>query len=360
MTKADSVALIPAYEPEERLCEIVKRLCAAGLRVVVVDDGSGGGYQPVFSEVCAHADLLTHAQNRGKGAALRTGLQYIRQTFGEACTVVTLDADGQHRIDDVLRVLARAQECPGTLVLGSRSFDGDVPARSRFGNTVTRAVYRLSTGLRVRDTQTGLRAFSGGLIPMMLAIGGDRYEYEMNVLLQCAQKKIPIREETIQTVYFDNNARSHFSTFRDSARVYANILKFAASSLLGFAVDYGLYSLLTLLTAGLGTAFSVTFSNITARVVSAGVNFAVNRRLVFRSRESVVKTGAQYFALAALILCGNTLLLNWMVEALGVNRYAAKLVTELTFFVLSWAAQRFLIFRRRPSADADPDKEVRR
>jgi len=339
------IALIPAYEPDETLLKLLSELKAADYETVVVDDGSGAKYREIFMRASANALVLTHEANMGKGAALKTGLLYIEENCPADCVVVTLDADGQHKIPDAERVCADAENHIGALCLGSRAFSGKVPLRSRFGNTLTRWVFTLSTGKKVRDTQTGLRAFGASMIPILLDIDGERYEYEMNMLLTCARRDIPIRETDIATVYENGNACSHFNVVRDSAKIYGEIFKFAASSFTGFLVDYGLYSLLVVATAGLGTA-SVPFSNVTARIVSATVNFTLNKKLVFKSDKSTVTTGAQYFALAACILLGNTLLLSWLVNGLGVNRFAGKIVTEITFFTLSWLAQKYIIFKK--------------
>ncbi|NCC69866.1 MAG: glycosyltransferase family 2 protein, partial [Clostridia bacterium] len=255
MKNAAPIALIPAYEPSETLVTLTEQLCAAGFRIVIINDGSGPEYNRIFEEAEHSAVLLTHSENKGKGRALKTGLDFIRRNFGEGNSViVTLDADGQHSVTDAAKVCGCAAQSPGTLVLGCRGFDGNVPARSRFGNTVTKAVYRLSTGKHVSDTQTGLRGFGTELLPFLLDVPGERYEYEMNVLLACARENIPISEVGIETIYFNNNAGSHFDTVKDSFRVYREIIKFAASSFTGFLVDYGMYSLLVVLTKGLGTA----------------------------------------------------------------------------------------------------------
>jgi putative flippase GtrA len=232
------------------------------------------------------------------------------------------------------------------LILGSRALRENVPLRSQFGNTVTRTVFALFTGHPIHDTQTGLRAFHTSLIPALLQIEGDRYEYEMNVLLEFSRGRIPIVEVEISTIYLENNSRSHFNTLRDSFRVYKEIIKFSASSLICFGVDYGLYSLLTLATG------SLTLANISARVVSASLNYYINRRHVFKSDHSVLKSGLQYAALAVAILAVNTLLLSLLVDHAGLNRYAAKLLTEAILFMASWFIQRYLIFHKRPAAAA--------
>ncbi len=344
------IALIPAYEPADELLNLVVQLSDAHFRIVLIDDGSGENYRRIFSAAKRFADVLIHETNKGKGRALKTGLSFIQRHFSENATVVTMDADGQHSVGDAIRVTEAAASDRGSLVLGCRRFCGEVPKRSRLGNAVTRFVYREVTGLDVSDTQTGLRAFDVSLIPFMLGVEGDRYEYEMNVLLKCARSGIPIREIGISTIYFNNNEGSHFSTFKDSFIIYRDIVKFAAASLTGFAADYGVYSLMVAATGGLGSAVSIPLSNITARVVSSTVNYTLNRRFVFRSKDSVAKTAAQYFLLAACILAGNTMLLSFLVSNLGVNEYAAKLLAEITFFTLSWLVQKFLIFAKKPES----------
>lgn len=323
---------------------LVRSLLLRGFTVVVVDDGSKETYRPIFQAVSPPAVVLSYPRNRGKGHALKFGMAYVQERAAAEDILVTLDSDGQHTAEDADRVAQAALRRPEALTLGIRAFGPGTPARSRFGNAVTCGVYRLSSGVRVRDTQTGLRAFGAELLPALTGVEGERYEYEMNMLLECPRRGIPIQEIPIQTIYLEHNSGSHFLPVRDSLRIYNRIWKFAASSLAGFVTDYSLYSLLVILLSGMGAA-SVPISNVAARVVSASVNFAVNRRFVFRSAKSALKTGGQYFLLAACILAGNTVLLSVFTKILGVNKFAAKLVTEITFFTLSFLAQHFWIFR---------------
>lgn len=344
----EKIALIPAFEPSDTLLDLVRELNDAHFGIVLVDDGSGEKFRGIFTEAGRFGQVLVHDTNMGKGKALKTGIAFISRHCSESTVVVTLDADGQHSVPDALRVADAALINPGSIVLGSRRFCGNVPARSRFGNCMTRFVYRMATGSGVYDTQTGLRAFTSEMIPFMLDVSGERYEYEMNVLLKCSTQKIPIKEVEIATIYIDGNSGSHFNAVKDSVKIYREIFKFAASSLTGFVVDYGIYSLLLVATGSLGQAVSLPLSNIAARIVSATVNYSLNKRFVFKSEDSVVKTATQYFALAGCILAGNTMLLSFLVNIAGVNEYAAKIVTELTFFISSWAVQKFVIFRKKP------------
>ena len=366
------IALIPAYEPDEKIKKLADELAERGFDIVVVDDGSGPDHAELFEALSQNATVLTHAVNRGKGAALKTGLSYINKYMaytesvltpagaetvsGRDAVIVTVDADGQHLPDDVLRVAEISAQRRDALVLGSRALSEDIPVRSRFGNTITRHVYSAATGVHVHDTQTGLRAFHRSLIPRLLQIEGDRYEYEINMLMQLAAEGVPIIEERIETVYEDNNSGSHFRTVRDSFRVYKEILKFSASSLASFAIDYGMYALLLAATGAAGIANSLVISNIGARLVSGTANYMMNRKLVFRSRTGFAKSAAQYFLLAAFILAGNTIVLSTLAGTLGINRFAAKLITEVIFFAISWTVQKYVIFFREECGEAGAER----
>lgn len=341
------IALIPAYQPTQQLLSLLKEAKSKNFQIVVVDDGSNQDATAIFAAATRFGTVLHHVHNRGKGQAIKTGLSYIRDHYPADCIVVTVDADGQHRVADAQKICQIAQDHPETLVLGSRKLKENVPLKSQFGNTMTRLVYHLSTGQKIWDTQTGLRAFSAKLIPQFLTISGERYEYEMKMLLTCSRINIPILEDAIDTIYIDGNASSHFDMLKDSWRVYKEILKFSAASFASFLVDYALYSLLTLWTSGLGNVHSLLISNIGARIVSASVNYTLNRRLVFQSKAQVSRSAVQYAVLAGIILAGNTIVLRLLADHLGINRYAAKLITELFFFALSWLVQRKIIFHEK-------------
>lgn len=341
------VALIPAYQPRQVLLETAGQLTQAGLGVVVVDDGSGEDFTAIFAGLPKSVHFVRHDQNRGKGAALKTGYRYIQKNFGPS-VIITADADGQHKVKDIIKMAEAYDEHQGVLLLGVRQFEqAHVPLRSRFGNVLTRNVLKLITKRNLSDTQTGLRAFSSDLIDFMTGVHGDRFEYETNVLLECSRQGIEVAELGIETVYENNNDSSHFNAITDSWAIYKEILKFASSSLVAFAVDYLLFILLVQLTGSWGVAASVTFANIAARVVSSSVNFSMNRRLVFRHDGNLLYGAAGYFSLVAAIMIGNTLVLALLTTTFGVAPYLAKIITEIAFFVVSYVVQRKLIFRKK-------------
>ncbi len=214
----DVAILIPAYEPDDHLPALVAALAPTGAALVVVDDGSvSAAARAAFAAVRPRvAALLAHDVNRGKGAALRTGFAWVRDHLPQAQVVVTADADGQHAPQDICRVAEAARAHPQGLVLGVRAFSGKVPLRSRFGNAWSRLLFRLCTGLSVRDTQTGLRAVPRALLDRVLALSGDRYDYETRMLVDARHHAAPPLQIPISTIYIADNRASHFHPLRDT------------------------------------------------------------------------------------------------------------------------------------------------
>lgn len=337
------IVLIPSFEPDERLLSLVCDLVLVeGLRVLVVDDGSGPAFAHHFDAVrLAGAQVLSHEVNRGKGVALRTGFSHV-QRHHQGEPVVCADSDGQHSLYDILRVGA-ALDAGTDLVLGARQFTGRVPLRSRFGNQVTSAVFGLVSGTRLTDTQTGLRAYPHRLLGWLLAVPGDRFEYELNLLLRASRERLRIREVEIATIYLQGNSSSHFRPLRDSARVFGPLLAFGASSLAGFAVDAAVLFALYPVTGNLAA------SVVIARLVSASVNFTLNQRLVFAEGSRPLWAAARRYALLAVgILAANLALMELLTPLLG-SVIAAKILTEVALFLASYGVQRGLVFNCAPN-----------
>ena len=307
MHPKDCLILIPSLAPDEKLQLYVDDLLAADFgHVLVINDGSSEKYLPIFNELAQRerVTVLHHAVNRGKGAALRTGYAHVLE-HTDFQGVITADADGQHIVSDTLKIADLLDPNNNEMVLGSRDFSGKekkVPLRSCFGNRATSCVFALFYGKWLPDTQTGLRAINRNLLPDCLTITGDRYEYEMNQLMQFVNKKIPMTIFPIDTVYLDDNESSHFHPIRDSFRIYkllfTGFFKFMSSGLVATLVDLLLFTLLNSWVLEhlmpdstfffLGMAHSTRFwvATSTARICSASLNFLLNKNYVFRAKET--------------------------------------------------------------------------
>ena len=338
------IALIPSYEPDDALLKVVNELLEQNFSVVVVNDGSAPSYDEIFKQLPETVNFLSYETNQGKGYALKYGFNYIKDNMDSDSIVVTLDSDGQHKVSDAMNICDVCEE-NGGIVLGSRYFGKGTPFKSRFGNFMARTTFLISTRHRIYDTQTGLRAFDFSLLEMLVSIKGNRYEYEMNVLLEAVRKDVSVKEETVETIYIDNNAGTHYSAFKDTLRIFKEVLKFSSSSLIGFLVDYTAFTLLSLIPCD--WAHWLIMCNIIARVISASVNFTINYKLVFRSEDKVWRAVIRYVILAAFILGCNTLFLWLLVEKAGMNKYLAKILVEITMFITSWLVQRLFVFRKK-------------
>ena len=336
--------VIPAYEPDEKMLITINELTRkTDYKILVINDGSSNEKSKLFIEASKNATVICHEKNKGKGAAIKTALKCINNKSVDA-TIVIADADGQHKINDIIRVAEESRSNKDKLVLGCREFTGKIPWKSKFGNSITKSVFRFVTGMKVSDTQTGLRGFSSQLIPFLLNIKGERYEYEMNTLLECSREGISIFEVPIETVYIDDNSCSHFNPVKDSFIIYKDIIKFSISSITSFLVDYAFYSILFIMTS------SLVLSNVTARTVSSIFNFSVNRKYVFGQKDHLASSAVKYFLLCAFILVANTTLLKILTLYLIKNVYIAKILTEMILFIISWTIQKQFVFKKEVKA----------
>jgi len=230
------VVLIPAYEPDDILIKLTEKLKTKGFSVLVVDDGSGKDYADIFSAVSQFATVLTHNKNRGKGAALKTGMRYIRDNLPECENFITCDADGQHKAEDVERVRERLHTGE-KFVLTIRKTKNKIPIRSKIGNNISRFVYALISNRYLSDNQSGLRGFSKIHLDWLIDVEKNNYDYEMNVLYYAAKKSVKISTLPIEAIYIGNNESSHFNPIADTVKIYRSLFRLNMGSFIAFLVS---------------------------------------------------------------------------------------------------------------------------
>ena len=325
--------VIPAYKPDEKLTKLVENLNKNHLNIIVVKDGPCEYDFSKFNNIV----LLEHQTNMGKGAALKTAFKYLKAQQASG-TVVTSDADGQHLVEDILKLIDYSEKNKDKLILGVRDLKRGIPLKSLLGNTITRFVFYSSSSKYIKDTQTGLRAFNTSQLDKMIRIEGERYEYEMNMLYEFDSESI--MQVPIETIYIENNETSHFNALKDSVKIYKSILKFSASSYLSFLVDYFTFLLLVYKL----DVQSLVLSNIIARAVSSTFNFYVNNKYVFKNKDKILKKYIKYVTLVVFILALNTIVLK-ILSGLGIKVFVAKIITEALMFIVSYNIQKRIIFK---------------
>lgn len=363
-TASAAAIVVPAYNPPRSLpsylASLRERTCEP---ILLVDDGSGPDAAEVFRECIASvpdAELVSHPANRGKGRALKTAFAHLLDTRPGLAGCVTCDCDGQHAPEDVVRALDALAASPGAVVLGCRAFSlAHVPWKSRLGNNAMRALFRLVTGRAFRDTQTGLRAFPADFMRELLSCPGERFEFETRMLLRLGRRELV--QLPIRTLYADGNRATHFDPVGDSLRVVSIILaegaakfaRFAAASVLSFALDIGLFSLLFYRAFPADAPARLLLSVALARAVSLLFNYSANRYFVFGDARADRAFDGKAFA-AYLLLAAALMAASWALMALGHALLPAasvavlKAVVDFFLFLASYAVQRTFVFRPAP------------
>ncbi|HUE20083.1 MAG TPA: glycosyltransferase [Bryobacteraceae bacterium] len=338
--------IVPAYRPQESLLQLIGALSEKPIpAIVVVDDGSGPEYREIFRRAgqFPKVRLVRHAVNLGKGAALKTGINYALCAFPGLQGVVTADADGQHHPDDIEQVAGQLAEEPNRVILGTRTFTADVPLRSRVGNAITRTVLRAVVGENISDTQTGLRGIPTRLLPHLLRLEANGYDFELDMLIAVREQAIPIAEVSIRTIYEPGNRTSHFNPLIDSMKIYFVLLRFSSVSLLTAALDTLVFYLAY---RRLG---NVAASQALGRLAAVAFNYSMVRRAVFFSKLRHAAVLPQYLLLVCVSGAASYAGIELLISRFHVQLLPAKLLVETALFFANFAIQRDFIFGKSPA-----------
>lgn len=356
--KEEIAVIIPALDPDERMVSLVGELHNAGYKnIILVDDGSTIKNRRYFKECkeCYDVKLIRHVVNFGKGIALKSAFNHILEHRPDILGAVTVDCDGQHVLNDINTCARMTFENPDKLILGCRQFDDrEIPLRSRFGNKMTRQVIRLLCGIHVSDTQTGLRGLPTPLIREHFAsVKGERFEYEMNMLIAAREYQIPIKEFPIETIYLANNESSHFNPFIDSIRIYKVFLKFMLSSLFSFFIDIALYWVLgyalrpiipdELQLPFFGLSVLILMRTVISRLLSSLFNFFMNKNQVFKNDSHSPLIIVKYYILCIIQLLLSAFLVNHLLTFISYSTLR-KCIIDTILFAISFQIQREWVF----------------
>jgi len=347
----DITIIIPSLNPDEKFIKTLDGILDKGFsNLIVVDDGSDDAHlQPFQYALEKGCTVLTHNVNKGKGRALKTAFLYCLDAE-ECIGVITVDGDGQHGPDDIY---ACGQKMLNTdsVVLGCRDFsEPQVPFKSKYGNNITKFAFRALCGIKISDTQTGLRAIPAKFLPAMIEMKGERFEYETNMLLEMKTQNIPWTEQKIETIYLDDNASSHFHPLKDSWKIYKIIFKYSFSSGLSAIIDLGLFYVTLSLLENYGlskTSENIVAATILARICSSLVNYFVNQKIVFQSKNKT--SFFRYYALCIIQLiasAGLVAVLSTLLPTGTFGKTIIKLAVDTTLFFISFGIQKEWVFKK--------------
>lgn len=337
--------LIPSYCPDDELISLVQKLMdQMFMAITVVDDGSGKKNKRIFDEVRAlGCEVVSYPENRGKGTAIKKGIEETILRFPEVRGIITADSDGQHAVEDICKISDDMNKNPYTLIMGSRDFsEKTVPWKSKLGNRFFSKYFYLNTHMICPDTQTGLRGIPSCMFEMALDAEGERYEYEMNFLTDVAKEKMPIFQIPIHTIYVNKNQCSHFHVIKDSVRIYKKPLKYICASLAGAGIDVGLFTIIVSIGAGNGTVQIMT-ATITARVCAGAVNFWLNKKWSF-NREGMTRTQAIKYGMLFLFQMIVSGIVVSIFNTLPIPTTFIKILVDTGLFVFSYFVQNNWVF----------------
>ena len=356
MKKLKVIPVIPALNPDDKLVNYVSDLIKIGFsRIIIIDDGSSSECKYVFNalERMDNCIVIRHAVNQGKGRALKTAFNYYLNSDLAITNVgiVTADSDGQHSAQDTYNVAKSLLKNKDAFVLGTRNFNSkNVPVRSKFGNKTTTIIFKLLYGKMINDTQTGLRAIPNSYIYDCLKMNGEKYDFEINMLIKAVQNNMLFKEEIIETIYIDDNKSSHFNPVIDSLRIYkvmfSQFIKFGLSGFFSFALDIVLFwCLINFIFNFKSSDFNIIFSSIFARMVSSLVNFNLNKKVVFNCKCSRKSYLVKYYSLCVIQLCLSACLTSLLFRLNIFDETICKLIIDICLFFVSYNIQRKYIFR---------------
>lgn len=341
------VILIPSLNPDERLTKLIDELLNNDFKdIIVVNDGSPEEYNKYFKNIENKIIVLKHMVNLGKGRALKTGFNEFLIRFQDKCGIITVDSDGQHKIEDITKVAKTLVKNKESLILGSRNFNlANVPFKSKYGNKITRSIFKFLTGLNVSDTQTGLRGIPTQYITTLMNVPGERFEFEMNMLMESRENNIDIIEEMIETVYIQENKSSHFNPFKDSLKIYTIFLKYIFSSIISFIVDIIIYKIIFNCIINYIANYAIIIATIIARIISSLVNYSVNKNTVFKSSNN--KSIIKYYILCFIQMIISAVSVTTIYNLLN-KRYEViiKLIVDSIIFLINFKVQKEWVFRK--------------
>lgn len=205
--------VIPALNPLPSLLLFLDKLAKVSSKIIVVNDGSDEKYRPIFDEIKAqeHCLVIEHEENRGKGAALKTGFLHVMHFEKNIELVMTVGAHGQHAMEDIEHVLQSVEIFSDGILIGVRRFRSkDMPAFSFLGNQAASILFELLFHKKLHDLQSGLRVIPKQELFWLAKVPREKFNYDVNMLIEAIHRRVPIYEFPIGYARLRKNSLMHY------------------------------------------------------------------------------------------------------------------------------------------------------
>lgn len=348
--------VIPSYKPTEGMTKLISNLKSSGFEnIVVVNDGSEERFLPLFEEAeRAGCRTVRHSVNMGKGRALKDGFNKVLLEMPECRFIFTLDSDGYQQVES-MNVLARAAlDNPDNIILGCRNYKSKTAKKKKaFSNFLTRLVMAMLCGIKISDTKTTFRVYPIEAVKKFITTGGERYDYETNILLETKAKEIKMTEVVLPDENFLNTA-SHFNPLVDSFNLYKVFVRYVLVALLCYSVDLGIFRLLMEYLQVVSPFYYTIIDTIIARIISSFVGFLINRKKVFKNDGKQSKwVGVKYYTVIFGQMIVSALSIWAIKRAIpGIDVVLIKLIVDFILFCIGFAFQREWVFKKKKPSDS--------
>lgn len=351
------VIVIPAYNPPASFAGYISELKKAGFQdIIVVNDGSRTDKLPVFYKVeRAGALVLTHEENKGIGASLRTAMTYYQEHFsGQTDGIITLNSDRLTSVADVQKMaesLHNEQEMGSyAIVVGSRDFGSHLVTDYDYRmNVLMKLIYHMLMGVRLGDPMSGIFGIPDLRVQHCLDVPSERYSYETAMLMSF--EKIGFLQVPVHYVSFEKGyekARRPGDTFGIILTVVKKFILYSITSLMASIVDIIMFGIFTGVTFR-GQMFAILYATVCARLISASVNYLLTKHFVFHFKsdkaQQSAKSAGEFMALSAVQCLLSALIVSVLKGVLGGSAVGFKVITDVVLFFLSYKIQHKYIFK---------------
>ena len=342
--------IITLYCENRRTIKLCSELSELGAEnIVIVNDGCNPNSE-FFNELKSiGCHIVNLGGNSGKGASIRAGLKFAHDKLYNISGFITADADGQHKAEDIMKISRALELRPDSLVLGRRNMKkSKAPFAVRLGHRISSVYFRVITGTSCKDTQTGLRGIPVSLYEIAMQTSGDRFDYEMNFLTRCADRKIPFYNVNI-TADYSGGQKSSYRLVKDTYLIYKTPLRFATSSIGCTLIDLTLFTIFAYLLPS-SFVWNVALATLLARIVSGAINFFINRRVIFKNDGKARKQAVRFFILFFCIMCASTVIVS-LLSFIPIPVTITKAIVDLLLWTVNYTVQRQWVFKEDKNSD---------
>ncbi len=349
----DVVVLIPCYNPNKKLLQLISDLIKNDFqKIIVVNDGSNRNLD-IFNKLKEYKniDLLEYKENKGKGYALKYGINYYLENLKtEYKGIVMADADLQHSVPDIINISLKLLGNQDSLILGRRNFNAKkVPLSNKLGNKITSIIFSFLYGSHVHDTQTGLRGVPNRYLNLCLESKGKRFEYEMNMLIKFTKNHVNILEVPISTIYF-KKSDSKFNKVTDSIMIYQALfteyIKYGLTSFCAAIVDIIIFTFFVNTFNTMNNNLTIIIGTVLARTVSGFLNFNLTKYLVFKTHEKGENMLSKFYLHTFCNMTASAILVMLLHNLFPmIHESYFKLVVDTLIYLVGYKIQKKYIFK---------------